>query len=353
MALLGLDPREHRIGRAALEAAGREIDLRPDEVAFRANLVTIRDGVMEDYSAGGIATEEARPLVEAVAAATGPLGVKIHLGVGYRHLMIVADKDGELDEMKCTPPHDIQGEPVAEHRPRGPGAERLNKIVEAADRALDGLSPKANAVWPWGQGRARELPTLEKRFGMRGAVISAVDLVRGIGRLMGMEAIEVEGATGDLDTNYAGKGRAACAALEKYDLVFVHVEAPDEASHRGDLEGRTRAIEEVDGKVVGPVLEKAEELRSSGESARVLVLPDHLTPLSLRTHARGPVPFALWPAVGTSAERTSRPKGEDDKRPGAAAFSEAEAASSGLLVERGWELLAFALGREAVADECG
>ena len=193
------------------------------------------------------------------------------------------------------------------------------------ERKAAGRRP-ANALWLWGQGRRAELPSLKERFGVSGSVISAVDLVRGIGRLMGMAVIEVEGATGDIDTNFAGKGEAAANALDAYDIVFVHVEAPDEASHRGEAEEKRRAIESVDTEVVSRVRRKAEE---RGD-VRVLVLPDHLTPLSIRTHAHGAVPFALWgPGV--------RPKGGD-------ALSERAAETADTYIERGPELLAFALG---------
>jgi len=344
MAVLGVDPREHKVGRAALEAAGRCVELAPDEIAFRMNLVTIRDGIMADYSAGGMATEEARPLVEAVASAVEREHVKIHLGVGYRHLAVVSgltpDKLDEIEAVGCTPPHDIQGEPVGEHRPRGDGAEFLTALMDQANAALRTVTEgnsAANAVWLWGQGRRATLPSLVERFGASGVVISAVDLVRGIGRSMGMDVIEVEGATGDLDTNYAGKGEAAATALDKYDIVLVHVEAPDEASHRGDAEGKRRAIEAVDRKVVARVRRKAAALACEGQDARVLVLPDHLTPLSIRTHAHGAVPFAL---AGSGVE-------PDD----ASAMSERAAGSSSIMVERGWELLAFALGTKVAADE--
>ncbi len=346
MAVLGVDPTRCKVGRAALEAAGRGVELAEDEIAFRMNLVTIRDGVMADYSAGGIATEDARPLVEAVASALERDHVKVHVGVGYRHLAVVGgltpDDLDEIEATYCTPPHDIQGEREADHRPRGDGAEFLAALMDEANAALRARAERdsaANAVWLWGQGRRATLPTLAERFDTSGAVISAVDLVRGIGRSMGMAVIEVEGATGDLDTNYAGKGEAAAKALEKYDIVLVHVEAPDEASHRGDAEGKRRAIESVDREVVGRVRRAAAELTGKGQDARVLVLPDHLTPLSIRTHAHGAVPFAL---AGPGVE-------PDD----ASAMSERAAVSSGIMIERGWELLAFALGQKVAPDKRG
>jgi len=328
LALLGLDPRAHRIGRAAVEAAGRGIELAPDEVAFRMNFVTIRDGVMEDYSAGGIPTSEAAELVPEVALATGA-GTKVTAGVGYRHLMIVEDPGHELDNLKCSPPHDIQGKPVAEYGPRGEGARRIEEIARRANEALAGRHDRANAIWLWGQGRAAKLPGLRERFGVSGVAIAAVDLVKGVARLLGMDVIEVQGATGDLDTNYAGKGRAAAKALDEYEAVFVHVEAPDEAGHRGDVEAKRGAIESVDREVLAPVLGAVEDLAAGGEDARVLVLPDHLTPCSIKTHAHGAVPFVLF--------------GSGVARNGAKAFTERAAGETGLTVERGWELIARAL----------
>lgn len=345
MTVLGLDPRQHPVGRAALEAAGRGVELAPDEIAFRANLVTINwEGFseLEDYSAGAITTEEARPLVESVAEALGEMGAKLHLGVSYRHLLVLKDEARELDEVVTTPPHDIQGSATAAYVPSDPGSERLVALMDKANEVLlshpenekrvaAGKRP-ANGLWLWGQGRKAELPTLKERFGISGAVISAVDLVRGIGRSLGMDVIEVEGATGDVDTNFAGKGEAAAKAIEPYDIVFVHIEAPDEASHRGDAEAKRRAIEAVDREVVSRVRRAAEERGRAGEDVRVLVLPDHLTPLSIRTHAHGAVPFAL---AGTGVEPDS-----------AEAMNERAAGDSGTMIERGWELLSFALGKK-------
>jgi 2,3-bisphosphoglycerate-independent phosphoglycerate mutase len=343
MAVLGADPSEFRIGRAALEAAGQGVELADGEVAFRANLVTLRGGKMEDYSAGAITTEEAKPLVdaldEALAGALASEGVKLHLGVSYRHLLVIDDAKRDLDGVTCTPPHDITGRPAAEHFPEGPGAERVLAIMEKAKAVLashpanaeriEAGKAVANALWLWGQGRRATLPGLKERFGLTGCVISAVDLVRGLGRSMGMDVIEVEGATGDLDTNYAGKGEAAEEALGDYDVVFCHIEAPDEASHRGEEDAKIEAIEAVDREVISRVRRRVEEFAQSGEAARILILPDHLTPLSIRTHAHGAVPFAL---AGTGVA----PSGADR-------MSERAAGESKTLIERGCELLAFAL----------
>ena len=332
LAVLGLDPRAHRMGRAALEAAGRGIDLAEDEVVFRMNLVTIRDGILVDYSGGGVSSDEARRYVAAIGEALAREGARIVQGVGYRHLLVLEDPAGATLNVACRPPHDIQGRKVEEFLASGSGegAGLVRRLQDAASAAVARVAPAGargpNAVWLWGQGRRVELPSLRERFGVRkAAVVGAVDLVRGVGRAMGMEAMDVPGATGDLDTNYAGKGEAAARALGDCELVLVHVEAPDEASHRGDRLAKLRAIEAVDREVVSRVWRRARELGRT----RVLVVPDHLTPLSTRTHAHGAVPFALWgPGVEPS---------------GSSGLSERQAASSGVYVERGWELLGLAL----------
>jgi len=328
MAVLGVDPASVSIGRAAIEAAGRQVAVEDDEVVFRMNLVTVEGDVLSDYSAGSISPDDARPLVEAVAAAVRPLGAEVALGVSYRHLMRVKDPEGALAALTCVPPHDMLGGSVKENAPRGAGAERLLRITSTADAAIAGMSKTATAVWCWGQGRKASLPSLRERFGVRGAVITAVDLVRGLGRAMGMDVIEVEGANGDIDTNFAGKGEAAVEALAAYDVVFVHVEAPDEASHRGQEDVKVKAIELVDGEVLSRVRREAD---ARGDT-RVLCMPDHLTPLAIRTHAHGAVPYALYGA-GVDAS-------------GVDGFSERTAGSTGVQFARGWELLARALDRK-------
>jgi 2,3-bisphosphoglycerate-independent phosphoglycerate mutase len=328
LAVLGLDPREHRVGRASIEAAGRDVEVRADEVVFRMNLVTVADGVLRDYSAGGITTDAAAPLVDAVRDAVAHLGARVSAGVGYRHLMCVKDADGRLERTVCHPPHDVLGRSVDEIMPAGDGAEALRAIMSAANRAIAGMAQAANSIWLWGQGRAAALPSLRERYGSRGAVIGAVDLVRGLGRAMGMDVIEVDGANGDVDTNFAGKGEAAARALDEYDVVFVHVEAPDEASHRGDRAQKIKAIESVDREVLSRVRRAAERRADT----RVLVMPDHLTPLAIRTHAHGAVPYALWgPGIAPS---------------GVQRFCERTAQDTGVNIAGGWEILGRSLDDE-------
>ena len=298
--IFGYDSREHYSGRAPLEAASMGVPLGERDVAFRCNLIT-RDGdILVDYSAGHIGTEEAAELVALIAAGLQRDGISFHPGVGYRHLMVYGDGPEELESW---PPHDIMGESIAAHLPRGEGAAEIRRLMAGAEpvlagaevnrrRVRDGLQP-ANAIWLWGSGRAMRLPGIESRFGVSGGVISAVDLVRGIGVAAGLRVIHVPGITGYLDTNYTGKAEHALAALESDDFVYVHVEAPDEAGHNGDIEGKKGAIEDFDGKVVGTLLAGLETLN---EPARILLAPDHRTPIALRTHSREPVPFVLWGA---------------------------------------------------------
>lgn len=300
MSLLGYDPAVYHTGRAPLEAASMGVELAPDDVAFRCNLVFLENQasgtvVMGDYSAGHISTGEANILIAALQDAVSGSPLSLYPGVSYRHLLVW--KGGTTD-LPTTPPHDIIGRPIASYDTisREPV---LRSFVDSAARILAnhpitrerknaGRNP-ANAVWLWGQGKAPSMPKLRARFGISGAMISAVDLLKGIGVYAGLEAVKVEGATGYLDTNYAGKVAAAISALQREDFVFVHLEAPDEASHEGSLEKKIEAIEKFDERIVGPVVEGAMQFKH----VHLMIAPDHLTPISLRTHAADPVPFLL------------------------------------------------------------
>ena len=296
MSLLGYDAAAHFQGRGPIEAASLGVALAPNETAFRCNLVTLEGGLMADYSAGHIGTEESRLLVLDLEAALGRPGVRFHPGVSYRHLTVMADFPDGLD---CTPPHDISGQPWEPHLPRGAGREAVLELMEGARRVLAGHpvnarraaagKKSATDIWLWGQGRALTLATLKERYGLTGSVISAVDLVRGLGVLAGLEVRLVEGATGYLGTNYAGKVAAAKAALETGDFVYLHVEAPDEMGHEGRADRKVQAIEEFDRFVVGEMLRWAE---ARGD-VRVVVATDHETPVAIKTHAAGPVPYAV------------------------------------------------------------
>lgn len=294
LSVAGYEPQKYYTGRAPLEAAAMSVPLAEGDIAFRCNFVTIEDGIMRDYSAGHITSEEGRELIEALK----PLmpGQRLYAGVSYRNLLVLKAGARAI----CTPPHDISDQPVRGHLPRGEEASRLLELMDAAQpilarhpvnlkRMAEGKKP-ANAIWLWGQGPAPAMPGFPELYGMRGAMISAVDLLKGIGVYAGLEVINVPGATGTLDTNYEGKVQAALEALQRLDFVYLHIEAPDEAGHEGDLEQKIRAIEIFDQMAVGPMIEG---LKSSGEEWRVLLMPDHATPISIKTHSSDPVPFAI------------------------------------------------------------
>ncbi len=329
MSLLGFDPVRHHTGRGPIEAAAMGLDLAPDDVVFRLNTVTVSEfsdaGRMRDYSAGHIATEVSTPLVASVARHCCPDGYAVYPGVQYRHLLVARGAGGgEEAGIFVRPPHDITDQTIAEDLAELRRAPALWNFVRCAAEILagEGNGSKANAVWPWGQGRALSLPDFSEAHGLRGAVVSAVDLVKGLGRAAGMAVLEVPGATGLLETNYEGKVAAALEFLRDGDFVFIHVEAPDECGHGGDAAAKVEAISRFDARVVAPMV------AALGDRAAFLVACDHPTPVALRTHAAEPVPFLFWRRGGDSS--------------GVAAFSEREAARTGLVVEPGHELLARA-----------
>lgn len=328
MSLLGYDPLRYHTGRAPLEAASMGVRLKPDEVAFRCNLVTLEkdaNGVtrMKDYSAGHISTEEAREIVASLQSAVSGSPLALYPGVSYRHLLVWA---GGRDDLKTTPPHDIPGEPAAGYRevywselPLASFIRKAEAVLAEhpvnAERLSRGKDP-ANAVWLWGQGRAPSMPTLKERFGLSGVMISAVDLLKGLGVYAGLEPLDIPGATGYLDTNYAGKVDAALNALKTRDLAFVHIEAPDEAGHEGNLARKIEAIEAFDAKVVGPIVEGARAF----DRVRLLVVTDHLTPIHKRTHVSDPVPFLLTADLhGTGQAPATEPLATYCERTGALA----------------------------------
>jgi 2,3-bisphosphoglycerate-independent phosphoglycerate mutase len=325
---MGHDPARHYTGRAPLEAASMEVPLDRADVAFRCNLVTSDGEVMIDHSAGEISTEEARALIAVVQDRLGDNRVQFYPGVGYRHLMVWR---GGSDQQRLTPPHDILGQPIEPHLPQGDGSDMLRRLIYDSIEILDGHDINrrrrdegknpGNMIWFWDQGRALSLPSFAVTHGMPGAVVAAVDLVRGMAKASGLYAPVVPGATGDLATDFAAKGAAAQELLKQYDFVLVHVEAPDEAGHQADPDKKVWAIEQVDEHVLGPMLATLDE---SGDYA-ILALPDHQTPIEVRTHVSDPVPFAIY-APGMA------PSGAD-------AFCERVIAESGRAVEAGHTLL--------------
>jgi len=295
LSIMGYDPKKYYSGRGPLEAASIGVELGKDDIAFRCNLITEKDGVLWDYSSGHISSEEARILIEEIDKELGN-SCKFHAGVSYRHLLVM--KEGEKAE--CTPPHDVVGQSIDDVLPRGEGSDILIDLIKASMPILENhevnLKRKkagkntANLIWMWGQGRAPNMPRFRDLFGVSGSVISAVDLLKGIGKYAGLDIIEVPGATGYLDTNFVGKAAYALRSLEERNFVLVHVEAPDEAGHMGNLHAKIKAIEDFDEKVVGGMLN---ELGGFGDY-RIIVLPDHPTPISVKTHTREPVPFAIY-----------------------------------------------------------
>jgi 2,3-bisphosphoglycerate-independent phosphoglycerate mutase len=302
LSLLGYDPERYYTGRAPLEAAAMGVALGPDDWAVRCNLMTIEDGRLTDFTAGHITSDEGIQLIESLQAKLGRPGVEFRPGVSYRNAMIYRGRPGEtlFDESTVTdPPHDHPDQPAAAHLPRGPGSDLLRELMTAATTVLAehpvnqarvraGKRP-ASAIWLWGQGKAPAVPSFAAMHGRRGAIISAVDLVRGVGALAGWTRIDVPGATGYLDTDYAAKGRYAIGTLADHDIVCVHVEAPDEASHEGRGDAKVAAIEAIDRDIVGPVLGAVQNY----PEWRILISPDHSTLLRTRAHDRTPVAWAM------------------------------------------------------------
>ena len=298
MSLLGYDPIECYTGRGPLEAANMGVQLGVDDVAFRCNLVTLRgdaEYIMEDFTSGHITTEEAKIIINDINNELGSTNFQFYPGVSYRHLFVW--RDGKV-LLETTPPHDITGNAVKDYLPRGEGKEEIRGLMERSQvflrdhpvnrlRLAEGKKP-ANSIWLWGQGRAPKFAKLTDKYGLNGGMISAVDLLNGIGIYAGLKVIRVDGATGYVDTNYIGKARKALDTLRDTDFVFVHVEAPDEMGHEGNVAGKIRAIEDFDEKIVGAILNEIYGL----SPFRLLVLSDHPTPISLRTHSSDPSPFA-------------------------------------------------------------
>ncbi len=339
LSLLGYDPSIYHTGRAPLEAASMGVELLARDVAFRMNLVTLEhrsehEILMKSHSSGDITTQEAKPLVESLGRAMTRPGVAIYPGVAYRHLLVW---DQGPEKAHTIPPHDVLDQNMAPYLNHSgdnpiPGLIRLSwGILEGEpvnrQRRSSGLQ-EANSIWLWGQGKAPKFPSFYEKYGLHGGVVSAVDLLKGIGIYAGFEPVHVAGATGYLDTNYRGKAEEALKALERLDFMFVHVEAPDEAGHNGSYQEKIQAIEAFDEKVVGGIL----ECLSRFDDYRVMVASDHLTPVIKKTHTAEPTPFA-W---GSRRQLESRTGG-----PG---FHEGNAGDSGLFFERGFDLMPAFLG---------
>ncbi len=340
MSILGYDPARYYTGRSPLEAASMGVDLEPCDLALRCNLVNLEERggkiYMGDYSAGHISTDEAGEIIRCLDGELMKEGVSFYPGVSYRHLMVW---NGGPDGMETTPPHDITGKEIGAYLPKGSGAEKLIQLMtytqmllrdHPVNRKREECGKRtANSVWLWGQGRRPEIPPLKERFGIEGSIISAVDLMNGIGIYAGLKVVSVPGVTGYLDTNYRGKAEYGLKELEERDLLCVHVEAPDEAGHNGSIEDKVKAIEDFDREIVGRFVKN---VKPFGDYS-LLVLCDHATPLSIRTHTADPVPFIIYPPVGGR---------------GGEAYDEATAGETGVFVDRGHELLEIAMGRSTL-----
>jgi len=333
LSIAGYDPMIYYTGRGPLEAGSMGVKVNQGEAAYRCNIVSVKDGIMLDYSSGHISTGEASELITFLNEKLSNEDITFYAGVSYRHLLI--HKNGS-ESLACTPPHDITDKVYEPYLPKGDGQEIILDLMEKSlsiledhpinkKRIFDGKKP-GNMIWPWGQGCAPNMPTFAEKFGIMGSVISAVDLIKGIGFYAGLDIINVPGATGYLDTNYLGKAEYALDSLREKDFVWVHVEAPDEAAHAGNIKSKIKAIEDFDGKVVGTILHEIDKI---GKDYMILVLPDHLTPISVRTHVHGSVPYAVC--------------GTQIKSNGVDKFCEPSAESGSMNFANGHELLPYLL----------
>jgi len=337
MSVLGYDPRVYYRGRAAIEARSMGIPVDQGEAVFRCNLVAVRDGKMWSYSSGYISTDEAQQLIAALNESLGSERVHFYPGVSYRHLCKLAGREDTLLAV-CTPPHDIPDKPVSEFLPRGAGSDLLGDLMARSEGVLrdhpvnvkrreSGAIP-ATAIWLfWGSGQAPDMPPFNQVYGLDAAMTSGVDLLGGLARMVGMEVLEIPGVTDNLDNDYTAQAEGALKALEGHDLVVIHIEAPDEAAHDGSIDDKISALEKVDGEVVS-------RLRSwRGDTLKLLIMPDHPTPITIQTHSADPVPFLLW-GPGFAAN-------------GAQRFTEAEAKSTDFFIEQGYNVMSRLVGQIA------
>ncbi len=333
MSLLGYDPRENYTGRAPIEAAAQDIALEADDWVFRCNLVTTADGQMADHSAGHISTKEGSELIGEFHKLVNNPQIRFYPGVGYRHLCVIRGMD--FSKIETFPPHDFIGEKVSKILPKGKQAQLLKELIAQSvqffenhpiNRVRKDLKENpVSSIWLWGQGQRAFMEKFSKLYAKSGAAITAVDLVRGLAKLIGFDLINVQGATGYLDTNFAGKGQAAIEALKKYDFVLVHVEATDEAGHNGSAHQKKKALEMIDKHIVGPVYEAIRQY----ENWRILVMPDHPTPVEARSHCNDPVPFAM---AGTGIKGVlQKPWGETN------------GLASGFHIEKGSDMMEYFL----------
>jgi len=335
MSVLGYDPRVYYQGRAAIEARSMGITIDDGEVVFRCNLVAIRDGKMWDYSSGHISNGEAQQLIAALNESLGNDQVHFYPGVSYRHICKIKGREDIL-LASCTPPHDIPGKPIDGFMPSGPGSDLLRDLMAWSEVVLqehpvnverrDRGDIPATMIWLfWGSGKVPDMPAFNQIYGLKAAMTSGVDLLRGLARMVEMETLDIPGVTDGLDNDYAAQAAGALQALNQHDLVAIHIEAPDEAAHAGSIDDKIDAIQRVDREV----LSQLRSWRPNG--LRLLVMPDHSTPIKVQTHTDDPVPFLLWGA-GVTANRAKR-------------FTEAEAKSTGFFIDEGYNIMGRLIGR--------
>ena len=328
MSVFGYDPKVYYKGRAAIEAKSMGIAIDDGEVVFRGNLVAIKDGRMWSYCSGHISTDEARQLIEALNQSLGSNEVSFFPGVSYRHLLKLKGREEALSAA-CTPPHDIPDKPISEYLPHGQGSDILRELMQASEAVLKehpvnvarraGGDIPATMLWLfWGSGRIPDMPAFKQVYGFEAVLTSGVDLVRGLGRMLGMDILEIQGVKDGLDNDYSAQAVGALKALGDHDLTVIHVEAPDEAAHGGSIDDKVEAIQRVDREMVS-------RIGSLKGDLRVLVMPDHPTPIETRRHTPEPVPFLLWGPGFTSN--------------GARRFTEAEAKKTGLFIENGYNIM--------------
>ena len=335
LSVLGYDPQENFTGRGPLEAASMGINLGSEDVAYRCNLISIGEygtpqAYMDDFTAGHISSAEAREIILDLNKKLGSSQIQFFPGVGYRHLLVWRNAAGSP---QTTPPHDIPGKVIESYRPSGDFASEVIELMEKAAELLKdhpinaarlaGGKKQANSIWPWGQGKKPQIVPMTEKYDFKGGMISAVDLLNGLGINAGLKPLRVEGATGYIDTNYEGKAKMALDALQFMDFVFLHLEAPDEMGHEGDAQGKILAIELFDEKIVGPVLKNVGRL----DDFRIMVLSDHPTPIDLKTHVGDPSPFAVY----------SSKKGEN--KAAGKSYTELNARESGIFVSPGHFLM--------------
>lgn len=335
LSVMGYDTRKFYSGRSPLEAASIGVKLKDNDVTFRANLVTLsdeenyKDKTMLDYSAGEISTEEAKELIEAVEKELCTDIIHFYAGVSYRHLLVW---EGGSTNVKLTPPHDISDKKITDFLPKGEGADKLLELMEKSEKILrehpvnkkrikEGKNP-ATSIWIWGEGTKPQLESFEKLYGLKGSVISAVDLIKGIAICAEMNSIDVEGANGNYDTNYEGKANAALDALKNgSDFVYIHLEGPDECGHQGNADNKKLAVERIDEKIIGFLRKELD-----GTPYKMLILPDHPTPVKIKTHVSDPIPYIIYNSI-------------DEKESGVESYTEKNAESTGIFVELGHELM--------------